>query len=395
VLDFQGNVVYQYPPPAGEQVLRTEHAFLLSSILSDNQARTPAFGADSMLRLPFQVAAKTGTTNDFRDNWTLGYTPDVAVGAWVGNADYTPMQNISGITGAAPIWSEFMQTAITVLTSGLPTPFTRPAGVVEKVICAVSGAEPSQWCPRQTNELFAADQPPLPKDQDLWQKVVVDTWTNLKASAACADFTDERSVMNVTDPWAKKWLQDNDRGRNWAEEMGFDDPITFTPERECKAEDPRPRLAFVEPSNGATISTSPLDVVVIADASRNFRDFELEYGVGDDPVDWDTLEDRDDPVPQADDIYEWDLDDVERGVISLRLNMRSTVDTYARLTIKLNIQVPTPTPTPTSTPTPTLLPTLTPTPTNTPENTLTPTATLVPTNTATPTPTATDTPPGP
>ena len=393
VLDFQGNVVYQYAPPAGEQVLRTEHAYLLSSILSDNQARTPAFGADSLLRLPFQAAAKTGTTNDFRDNWTLGYTPDVAVGTWVGNADYTPMQNISGITGAAPIWSEFMQTAITVLTSGQPTPFTRPAGVVEKVICAVSGAEPSQWCPEQKTELFAADQPPLPKEQDLWQKVVVDTWTNLKASAACADFTDERSVMNVTDPWAKKWLKDNDRGRDWAEEMGFDDPITFTPERECKAEDPRPRLAFVQPRDGATIQTSPLEIEVIADASRHFRDFRLEWGAGDDPEDWDTLDDWDDPVPQADEIYEWDLEDIPRSVISLRLYMRSTEDTYARLTIRLNIQVPTPTPTPTSTATPTSLPTLTPTPTNTPENTSTPTATQVPTDT--PTPTQTDTPPGP
>ena len=53
--------------------------------------------------LPFQAAGKTGTTNDFRDNWTLGYVPELAVGVWVGNADYSPMQNVSGLTGAAPI----------------------------------------------------------------------------------------------------------------------------------------------------------------------------------------------------------------------------------------------------------------------------------------------------
>jgi hypothetical protein len=136
-----------------------------------------------------------------------------------------------------------------------------------------------------------------------------------------------------------------------------------------------------------------LDIEVIADASRYFRDFRLEWGAGDDPVDWETLEDWDDPVPQADEIFEWDLAEIPRSVISLRLYMRSTEDTYARLTIKLNIQVPTPTPTPTSTATPTSLPTLTPTPTNTPVNTSTPTATLIPTDTPTPTPT--DTPPGP
>jgi membrane peptidoglycan carboxypeptidase len=76
ITDFNGNLIYQYNPPAGEQVVRPEHAFLISSILSDNEARTPAFGSDSVLNLPFQATAKTGTTNDFRDNWTMGYVPE-------------------------------------------------------------------------------------------------------------------------------------------------------------------------------------------------------------------------------------------------------------------------------------------------------------------------------
>lgn len=399
ILDHLGNQVYQYEPPQGEQVIRSEHAFLISSILSDNQARTPAFGSNSLLNLPFQAAAKTGTTNDFRDNWTLGYTPDVAVGVWVGNADYTPMQNVSGITGAAPIWNEFMQVAILQLTGNRPMPFTRPAGVIEKVICAVSGAEASQWCPRQTTELFAADQPPLPKEQDLWQKVVIDTWTGLKASASCSDFTDERFVLNVTDPWAKKWIREIKDGQDWAEEMGFEDPVTFTPERECKSDDPRPKLAFIKPTNNETINTSPLEIVVVADASRNFRSFRLDYGVGENPVEWDTLEQRDSTVPQASEIYEWDLNDIPRGIVTLRLEMKSSEDTEADLRVKINIQVPTPTPTPTQTPTPTLTSTLTPTSTNTPTITSTPTETLTPTPTATvtqtPTPTATPITPGP
>ncbi|MEA2008833.1 MAG: transglycosylase domain-containing protein, partial [Chloroflexota bacterium] len=141
--DHEKNVVYEYHPPAGEQVIRPEHAYLISSILSDNGARTPAFGPNSVLNLPFTAAAKTGTTNDFRDNWTMGYTPNIAVGVWVGNADYTSMQNTSGLTGAAPIWASFMQTAIQQLTGGNPSSFVKPAGVVERVICAVSGTEPS------------------------------------------------------------------------------------------------------------------------------------------------------------------------------------------------------------------------------------------------------------
>lgn len=116
ILDHNGNVVFEYQTPPGDQVIRPEHAFLISSILSDNDARTPMFGPNSVLNLPFPVAAKTGTSNDYRDNWTLGYTADIAVGVWVGNADYSPMHDITGVTGAAPIWSLFMQSAIQQLT---------------------------------------------------------------------------------------------------------------------------------------------------------------------------------------------------------------------------------------------------------------------------------------
>src|SRR5690606_31013853 len=102
VVDHQGNVLFEYQPPAGDQVVRSAHAYLISSILSDSAARAPMFGYNSILNLPFPAAAKTGTTNDFRDNWTMGYTPDLVVGVWVGNADYTPMINTTGVEGAAP-----------------------------------------------------------------------------------------------------------------------------------------------------------------------------------------------------------------------------------------------------------------------------------------------------
>ena len=128
ITDFQGQVVYQYQPKPGDQVIRPEHAYLMSSILSDNEARSWMFGRNSLLNLPFQVAAKTGTTNDFRDNWTLGYTPDLVTGVWIGNADYTPMVNTTGLTGAAPIWSQFMQFAVPYLTNGVPDAVLPPAG---------------------------------------------------------------------------------------------------------------------------------------------------------------------------------------------------------------------------------------------------------------------------
>ncbi|KUK90542.1 MAG: penicillin-binding protein, partial [Marinimicrobia bacterium 46_43] len=98
IVDHTGNIVYEYETPPGDQVVRAEHAYLISSILSDKSARVPMFGTNPVINLDFQAAVKTGTTNDFRDNWTVGYTPDLVVGTWVGNTDYTPMVNTTGLT---------------------------------------------------------------------------------------------------------------------------------------------------------------------------------------------------------------------------------------------------------------------------------------------------------
>ncbi|HDD54743.1 MAG TPA: hypothetical protein ENG59_00695, partial [Chloroflexi bacterium] len=246
--DYEGNLVYEYQPPLGEQVIRPEHAYLISSILSDAYARIAAFGTNPVINLPFKAAAKTGTTNDFRDNWTLGYTPDLAVGVWVGNADYTPMQDTSGLTGAAPIWAQFMQEGIQMLTGGNPSGFPRPAGVVERVICAVSGTEPSKYCPSQRSEYFAADQPPLPADQDLWEEVVVDTWTNKLYTSECPGYTTEKLGIYVEDPWAKKWLEKDKNGRDWAKRMGLTSkPYIIDEDNLCLLTDSRPVLEFGSP----------------------------------------------------------------------------------------------------------------------------------------------------
>lgn len=392
ILDFNGNVVYEYQPPNGEQLVRPEHAYLISSILSDNRARTPAFGPNSVLNLPFQAAVKTGTTNDFRDNWTVGYTPDVAVGVWVGNADYTPMQNTSGLTGAAPIWAEVMKTAIQQLTGGNPSAFVKPAGVVERVICSISGTEPSKWCPDQRSEFFAADQPPLSKEDDLWKEVLIDTWTGLSASPACDDFTDEKLTLNVTDPWAIKWVKKDSQGKSWAEQLGLSKPIFFVPERACKSDDPHPLLRFTAPQEGETIKTNPIEIFGQAGATGDFESYELDYGLGDDPVQWERLKEGKSQVDPAGKIYTWDVSELPAGEVTLRLVLNSNHDTFAEVKLHLNLEVPTPTPTPTETPTPTYTPTPTPTPTITPTPTqvVTPTETSTPTRTATPSPTPVD-----
>lgn len=377
--DTDGAVVYQYEPPPGEQVISPEHAYLITDILSDNAARTPAFGPNSTLRLPFPAAAKTGTTNNFHDNWTLGFTPELTVGVWVGNADYTPMRNTSGLSGAAPIWNEFMQFANERLGGSQSTSFERPRGIVDHVICSVSGAVPSEWCPSQSTEIFASDQPPRPAEEDLWEEVWVDTFSLLLASEECSEFVDQELGLNVEDPWAREWLQEDSDGQEWAEDMGFEeDPLFFIPDETCTADSPRPIVEFTAPSNGSTIFSSPVSIFGRAAATDEFKDWVLEYRFEDQSGAWPDIAHSSDPLEQPGELIEWDVSDLPNGTVHLRLGVRSERGGVAVVELRLNIVLPTPTPTPTSTPTPTASPTQTETPEPTSSPTLTPTATDTP-----------------
>jgi 1A family penicillin-binding protein len=373
IVDHQGNVVYQYSPPQGDRVVSPEHAYLITSILSDNDARSWMFGTHSLLNLPFPVAAKTGTTNDFRDNWTLGYTPDIAAGVWVGNADYTPMVNTTGLTGAAPIWSQFMQMAAPYVSGGNSPGFTRPPGIVDKVICSLSGTEPSQWCQGgQRSEIFASDQPPLPAGQDLRREVTLDTWTGLEASGACNDFTNKQVVINVTDPWAMQWFDSKD-GRNWLKDNSFPVPPVYAPQRECGENDPHANLNL-SVNEGDVITQPTLAVQGTADATGGFKSWRLEFGLGQDPGGWTTLAQSDQPVDNSL-LFNWDLSNLQDRTITLHLYVTGKAG-YAERFIHFTLALPTPTPPPTETP----APTNTPVPTDTPM----PSDTALPTETPTP-----------
>ncbi len=169
VTTSDGTVLYQAKSGVGEQVLDPRITFLISDILSDNVARTPAMGAQSPLLLDFPAAVKTGTTNDYRDNWTLGYTPHLVVGVWAGNTDNSPMApGTSGLTGAAPIWHDFMEqvyadpTITAILTRPdlppLKSGFAPPPGLEQRPVCILSSlkdpAPAADGCPRTRLEWF-------------------------------------------------------------------------------------------------------------------------------------------------------------------------------------------------------------------------------------------------
>jgi 1A family penicillin-binding protein len=129
-----------------EVVLDPRIAYLLTDILTDPWARTPAFGLHSYLNLAKHphVAVKTGTTQNRRDNWTIGYSPDYLVAVWVGNNDNTPMSYVaSGVTGASPIWNRLMNLALIDQTD---KEFVRPEGIEEIEICPLTGTLPCEGC---------------------------------------------------------------------------------------------------------------------------------------------------------------------------------------------------------------------------------------------------------
>jgi len=176
-------------PTSRPQVITPATAYLLTDILADNVARIPAFGEQSVVELPFPAAVKTGTTTDWRDNWTIGYSTQRIVGVWVGNADNRPMLDVSGIDGAGPIWRDLMLAA----HPAAPPSFPRPAGIEEVTICAPSGLLPSPTCPRTRRERFITGTAPTTVDEQ-FQALTIDLATGLRATA---DTPPNRQVQRV------------------------------------------------------------------------------------------------------------------------------------------------------------------------------------------------------
>jgi penicillin-binding protein 1C len=189
VRDAQGRVLYAHAAVPTRTVLAPDHAYLLADILSDPSARVTGFGELTPFDLPFAAAVKSGTSTNFRDNWTIGFTPEIAVGVWVGNADGTPMTDVSGVEGAAPIWRDVMMAAALGRRMSW---YAQPAGIVEETVCAPTGLLPGPDCPSPTRELFLAGTAPTLQER-YWVRsgdggLAVDPPTEARAWAAEAGF---------------------------------------------------------------------------------------------------------------------------------------------------------------------------------------------------------------
>ena len=178
VMGTTGKVVFQHQLTAGKQIISPQMAYMMTNVLSDNSDRLPEFYDCNVLQLyansqqacwngnrgPVRpAAAKTGTTNDFKDNWTVGYTTDYVMGVWAGNDDDSPMIDVSGITGAAPIWHDAMLLA----EQGHPIrDFTNPGGLQTATVTYPDGVTTTDLFLPGTVPTFAPTPTPTPPDSD-------------------------------------------------------------------------------------------------------------------------------------------------------------------------------------------------------------------------------------
>jgi 1A family penicillin-binding protein len=387
VEDPAGRIIEEYQPLVGEQVINPQHAHLITSIMADNKARSAVFGKNSALKLSRPAAAKTGTTDDWRDAWTIGYTPDLVTGVWTGNSDNSETIKVTGVRGAGPIWHNFMERAHGDQPA---TKFVRPQGIQEYEISRASGSLPSAACPpdRRRTEIFASGQGPLGSDHDFHQFVRIDTTTNAMATEFCpANLVEEVHFF----------ILPGEEGKYWANKKNIPQPPNDT----CPVHTGAAQVGIAQPVAGQTVIQK---VSVVGQATIwDFGHYVVEYGEGQNPIGWGHVAG---PITSPVDnglLANWDVRGLENRDYTLRVIVYDSQGNGIEARTWVMVQNPAATATPTWTPTmtPTVAPTQTPAPTVAPIITLPPiptdiplpTITVPPLWTPTPTPTSTPGPP--
>jgi 1A family penicillin-binding protein len=268
VTNSRGEVLERWTPDRGRPAFGPQSeqiAYLVTSMLSDNEARWYMFGRNNVMELPEIVAAaKTGTSNDFRDSWALGYSTAVTIGVWVGNNDGSPMAEVAGANGAGQIWRELM---LRYHAGRPPQPFAIPQGVVSETVCADTGGRAGEACPRPISEFFVAGN--VPSEVDV-------TWMTVRVagdgSCLAAPYTPADQVREVRYPVYPAQFRD------WAVRNVPQPPTQPCPPPQAPSVD----LARIDPpgTNGVIRGGQAF---ISGSAGGAFT---LEYGIGAAPQQW-------------------------------------------------------------------------------------------------------------
>ncbi|NPA91783.1 MAG: hypothetical protein GXO55_10115, partial [Chloroflexi bacterium] len=309
VRDSDGNILYQYEKPESEEIISPQLAYMMNNVLSDPRPRPPAFGrfAKYLVLDDRPVAAKTGTSNDYRDAWTIGYTPQIVTGVWVGNADNEPMNRVSGAVGAAPIFHDVMKVAHQHLP---PEEFYRPPGLVDLAVCWPSGLLPTPECQavgKVIVDIFLEGHEPTEYD-NVWRAFEINKENGKLATPHTPPELRVRRIYMILPPEANDWIKEHNIPQPPKE---YDDEYGFA---EANAD-----VAIIRPRPFSYVR----DVVEVRGNARgeNFSHYKLEFGAGLSPSHWTQIgPDHNQPV-ERDVLERWDTRHLREGFYTLRLSV--------------------------------------------------------------------------
>ncbi|TSA46507.1 PBP1A family penicillin-binding protein [bacterium] len=250
--DKNGNVLEQYRDSQGKEVLDPQVAYQIDNVLSDNASRVYIFGANNRLTVPgHTVGTKTGTTQEYHDAWTVGFTPSLVTGVWVGNNNNNAMKTkADGSVVAAPIWQDFMKAAL----EGKPDEqFPVPEGITTMTVDALSGKLPTAYTPSTKTDVFASFNAPTQTD---------DVHVPVTANGS----TQVMTILHSEKPQDPAW---ENPVRAWVIAHGYADPLL---QPDVSTADPTVSIQTTVPD---TVTSLPWQISASATASSAIKSMKI------------------------------------------------------------------------------------------------------------------------
>ncbi|MGB6882095.1 MAG: PBP1A family penicillin-binding protein, partial [Microgenomates group bacterium] len=325
VEDKDGKVLEEHEPKKGRRVISEEQAYLISDILSDNSARTEIFGTNSLLNIPGRdIAVKTGTTNDKRDNWIVGGDSQRVVGVWVGNNDNSPMLQVaSGVTGASPIWRRIILAALKGKANVSPE---TPSGIVTAAVDKISGYAAHDGFPSRIEKFIRGTEPGEDPIHVKLKVCKTDGKLATPSDIAAGNYEEkEYFVFKEEDPTAgasgiNRW---QDGINAWLATQ--DDSRYHPPSDYCGTSNPV-NVEFVNPRDRDTVSND-FTIKIAADSTSKIVQIELEI---------DGVKKRTFTGPP----FEYEVNNLEDGVHELRAKAKDDEGSESDRRITIGINVP-------------------------------------------------------
>ena len=340
VSDHSGTILYEFEEPSERRVVGPNFAYLITAILSDPDTQCLTFGCGGLNLAGRSSAQKTGTSEPYEDSreigdtWAFGYTPDLVAGVWAGNADNSPMVNITSTRISWRSWRDFMTFAHDHLGIA-PSTFENPGGIETRELCWPSGMLPGEHCPgagRYTGlfaeEVLGEDEDALAHLEDTWwQPIDIDARTGLLATAETPAAFVSREVRLVL---PTEEIEEWDELDDWAAELDIVRQLAPTE----ASVDPTEFVFISSPSSTGDVSGS---VVVGGRAtSPEFVSYTVEWGRGSTPDSWLLLHESSTPVV-AGALAEWDTTSLTDGTYSLRVRLEDADRGQLRFSVPVTV----------------------------------------------------------